>query len=118
MAIDVRTSRKGRFDRNKYYKATYVTGNKLTSGAIAQGIFYSTDTVAVNVVIFMNGNVQAKQYTVTIETSDYVGDLEPNDYVLYSGELWLVVNAIPDDQNKSKEFNSRPVYTTTISLRK
>lgn len=118
MGIDVNQTRSTTFDRNKYYKAKYVDKTELVQDAVAQGVFYSTDKEPFKQEMVGFGNVQRKQVTGTLLTFDNVGDLEPNDFVLYRGELYLVVKVIGNDKNENKEFSSRPSFATEISLRR
>lgn len=118
MAIDIRQSHVGTHDRNKYYKGIYVDDMKLVKDAVAQGVFYSYDVAPMNVKTVTLGSAMIKQYLVTIETNDTVSDLEVDDYVLYGGDLWIVETITADDETKNKEFNSRPVFKTTIQLRR
>lgn len=117
MGVDVRESRLEMNDRNKYYKANYVNNMKLTKDAVAQGVFYSTDLIPLEIQSINNGNVMSKQYIITIVTRDIISDLEVNDYVLYSGsELYRVDNIIANDANDQKRFSARPSFETTIRL--
>lgn len=117
MGVDIRESRSEMNDRNKYYKADYVNNMKLTKDAVAQGVFYSTDLVPLEITSVNSGNIMHKQYIITIVTRDVISDLEVNDYVLYSGsELYRVDNIIAKDVNDQKRFSARPSFETTIRL--
>ena len=45
MGINIFESRTDKYDRNIYYKRQYVDNMKLFKGAVAQGVFYSTDKI-------------------------------------------------------------------------
>lgn len=119
MGIDLSKSRVNRFDRNKWYKAENVNNMKLLEGAIAEGVFYSIDTVPFSMSFEVaGGNTMVKKITGTIETLDVVSGMEVHDYVLYDGELYIIENIIYDDVNENKELSSRPSFVTTIQLRR
>lgn len=118
MGIDLFKSRDNKFNRNKWYQREYVDNMKLQPGAIAQGVFYSTDKIPLQIQTLATGSIKKTIQTVTIETNDVVGDLKVDDYVLYSGEIWLVDNIIADDENPAKEISKRPSFRTEIRLRK
>lgn len=120
MALDLSNSRKGYPDRCKWYKGNYVVNMKLVPNAACEGVFYSTDKVALSKsyeILF--GNTGQEVSKITIETNDNVRNMKVNDYVLYAGELWRVVN-LPEinDVNENKYYSSRPRTTTIIELRK
>jgi hypothetical protein len=118
LGIDLFQSRNNRFNRNKWYHREYVENMKLQPDTIAQGVFYSTDKIPLQMQTLATGNIKKTIYTVTIETTDVVGDLKVDDYVLYGDELWLVDNIIANDENPAKEFSKRPSFVTEIRLRK
>lgn len=120
MGIDVRTSRNGHFDRNKWYKGLNPTKTKLTPAVSCEGVFYSTDNEPMTVSNATNGTMMIKAYTLSIVTTDVVTGLEPNDFVLYGGdgEMWIVESITPDDNNPNKQFSSRPANKTIIKLRR
>lgn len=118
MGIDINKSRVGYNDRCKYYEGKYIDHMKLVQDAVAQGVFYSTDAEAMTVEILTVGNVRKKQYRLTITTEDIISDLEPDYYVLYADEIWLVEHITPDDENNSKEFSKRPSNITKIRMRR
>lgn len=106
MAIDTRTARAGR-DRNKYYKAKYVNNMKLTAEAEMTGVFYSTDEEPVHKSVVVNGSTRHKQIRVKIKTTDFVEDLDPDDYVLYGGDglLYIVEDVyIKDISDEAKPY--------------
>lgn len=119
MAVDFTQSRDKYNDRCKWYKNTSVDKMKLTHDAVAEGVFYSRDTVPLVIEEVAQGNIKRKQHTLTVETPDTVGDLSTDDYVLYvDGELWLVRKVTSADNDGSKEFSKRPSVMTTIELRR
>ena len=118
MGIDIRQPRRGKYDRCKYYKASYVDKMKLTQDAIAQGVFYAegfSDDITTNV---NNGTVQSEQTLLTITTLDTISDLEQNDYVLIDSSLHLVVSVGRKGIGETEQFNRRPSVITTIELRR
>jgi hypothetical protein len=120
MGIDILQSRAGRFDRNKYYKRQYVDAMKLVKGAVAQGVFYSTDKVAYSEQTMAVGNIKKTMKLITLETTDSINNLEVDDFVLYGGdgELYIVDNIVAEDYNQSKEFSKRPSFRKEIRLRR
>lgn len=120
MGIDISQSRAGRFDRNKYYKREYVDNMKLVVGAVAQGVFYTTDKVAYNEQTMAVGNMKKTMKVITVETTDSVANLEVDDFVLYGGdgELYIVDSIVAEDYNQSKEFSKRPSFRKEIRLRR
>lgn len=120
MAIDLRNSRNNYATRCKYYKAEYVDNNtRLIPNAIAKGVFYSKDKVPYREYTEnANGVARMKVRTVTIETNDYIPDIEADDFVLYDGNLWRVHALTKDDLEKNKYYSSRPTTITTIELRR
>jgi hypothetical protein len=120
MGIDITQSRAVRFDRNKFYKREYVDNMKLVVGAIAQGVFYSTDKVAYSEQTMAVGNMKKTMKLITIETTDTINNLEVDDFVLYGGdgEIYIVDNIIAEDYNVSKEFSKRPSFRKEIRLRR
>lgn len=120
MGIDILQSRANRFDRNKFYKREYVNSMKLVVGAIAQGVFYSTDKVAFSEQTMAVGNIKKTMKLITIETTDTITNLEVDDFVLYGGDgqLYIVDNIIAEDHNQGKEFSSRTSFRKEIRLRR
>lgn len=116
MGIDIRTSRADYPDRNVYYKGKYVEKGKLVMDAVAQGVFYSTDKEPLSVNAVSQGSNKWMQYSIKLETRDFVNDLIADDYVIYSGYLWRVTGVIAADDNKNKRHSSRPAFVTLISL--
>lgn len=118
MGIDLSITRNDFFDRNQYFKRQYVDNMKLVSGAVSQGVFYSKDAIPLEKQTIVMGSVKKTAYIITIETHDVVEDLDVDDFVLYSGELWIVDNIVASDENPAKEFSKRPAFKTTIRLRR
>lgn len=120
MGIDITQSRSVRFDRNIYYKRTYIENMKLVKGAVAEGIFYSTDKVAFSEQSMAVGNMKKTMKLVTIETTDSIDDLQVDDFVLYGGDgqIYIVENIVATDHNSAKEFSSRPGFIKEIRLRR
>lgn len=119
MAVDFRQDRKEKLNRCKYYKASYINSDRtLKKDAICQGIFYAKDSVPFISQIVNLGNVLVKQIIGTIETKDFIPDLEANDFVEYGGDLYIVDKIIPDDENRTKQFSSRPSAVTSIQVRR
>lgn len=117
MGIDITSNRTIYNDRNKWYKKVSVDKMTLTADAIAQGVFYSTDTVALTEQQIIEGTMKRKQYRITIETPDWIGELGTDDYVLYSdGFIYRVDKITKDDKNESKIYSSRPSVKTTLEL--
>lgn len=117
MGIDTTQRRDVYNDRCKWYKKTDVSRTKLSADAVAQSVFYSTDTVPLTETDIAEGNIKRKQFTITIQTPDYIGDMEADDFVLYSDdELWRVKSIVRDDKNESKQFSKRPSVLTTLEL--
>ena len=118
MAIDTRTNRADKSNRNKYYKKDYVNNMKLERDAVVQGVFYSKDVEPFSSISVSSGNVMRRQVTGAIETEDVVDDLEENDYVLYNGSIWLVTGIEVVDNDNEKWYSNSPSKTTKIRLRK
>jgi hypothetical protein len=92
---------------------------KLFKGAVAQGVFYSTDKIPFQKNTIIMGSIKKTQYSITIVTTDSIDDLEVDDYVLYSdGNLYIVDGVIEEDYNQSKTFSNRPSFTREIRLRR
>jgi len=119
MGLDSRRSRAGNHSRNKYYKGEYVDDKgQLIKDAIIQGIFYSTDYEDFTKTTINMGSIKKKQVSGKLVTTDYVGDLEPDDYVLYDGNLYVVTNIVEGDLNENKQYSTRPSFQTIISVRR
>lgn len=120
MAINVNTKRNKNATRCLYYKGRMVdNASKLISNAVAEGVFYALDKIPYKEYTeVVNGVSRIKVKTLTIETSDYVPNLECDDFVLYEGNLWRVVDITKDDSEKNKFYSSRPATVSTISLRR
>lgn len=118
MGIDIRQPRRGKYDRCKYYKASYVDKMKLTQGAVAQGVFYAEGFSDDKATTTNNGTVQSKQTLFSITTLDTVSDLEQNDYVEIDGILHLVVSVGREGVGNTEQFNRRPALRTVIELRR
>jgi hypothetical protein len=116
MGIDVNNSRRDHPDRNIWYKAKYVSNNKLVKDAVPQGVFYSRDVKDFGTQLAQVGNGQVILKTGEIETNDNVSEMEVNDFVLYDGTLYRVDNVVHGDLNKNKFISTRPSYTSIISL--
>lgn len=119
MARDPRTAKQG-VDRNKYYKAEYGTNMKLSMNAEVCGVFYSTDYEPLRSSFVVDGSARHKQVTVKLETTDYIPDLEPSDFVLYGGdgELYVVDDVISEDINDNGKRIRRNPIKSIISLRR
>ena len=117
MAIDVRTSRSGNYNRCKWYKAIYIKGNKLISDAIAEGVFYSNDTSNIKNRVNVANGVLTDNVALTISTQDYVGGMSPDDVVEIDGELFIVVSLDVKPHGRSEQFNRRVAAETIITLR-
>ena len=89
MARDTREPVTG-LDRNKYFKGTYTTNNKLTRDTVVQGVFYSSDYESVKILNEVVNNVKHIKKTVKLLTNDYIPDLQADYFVLYDNEYWLV----------------------------
>jgi hypothetical protein len=120
MGIDLLQSRANKVDRNKFYKREYVDNMKLVVGAIAQGVFYSTDKVAFSEQTMAVGNMKKTMKLITIETTDTIDNLEVDDFVLYGGDgqIYIVDSIIAEDHNPAKEFSNRPSFIREIRLRR
>jgi hypothetical protein len=118
MAIDTRTSRSGKSNRNKYYKKEFVENMKLVQDAKAQGVFYSNDEAPFSSTAISSGNIMKKQTTGTLVTEDIVDDLEVNDFVMNDGNLYLVVSIDREDNDDQKWFSNFPSKITKIRLRR
>lgn len=118
MGINFNQSRDNKFNRNKWYSRQYVNNMKLQQNATSNGVFYSTDKIPLQKQTVSMGNIKKTIFTVTIETNDTIDAMNVDDYVYYSGELWLVDDIIANDYNTAKEFSKRPSFTTEIRLRK
>jgi hypothetical protein len=120
MGIDLYQSRANKLDRSIYYKREYVDNMKLIKGAVAQGIFYSTDKVAYSEQTMAVGNMKKTMKLITIETTDNINDLEVDDFVLYGGdgEIYIVDNIVAEDFNPAKEFSNRASFRKEIRLRR
>lgn len=118
MGIDITTSRTEKTDRCKYYKKEYVQNMKLVQDAVVQGVFYSHDVEPFTTRRISSGSIQKSQTIGTIETTDHVGDLEPNFYVLYEGEIYVVEEVSRQDKATEKEFSRNPSKVTKIRLRR
>ena len=117
MAVDFNQIRHLYNDRNKWYKKTDVERMKLTQDAVAQGVFYSQDTVSLTEEEIAEGNVKRTQYLLTVETPDIVTDLKTDDFVLHAdGELYRVRKITRDDKSEAKEHSKRPPVMTTLEL--
>ena len=120
MAIDLNSKRNKHATRCKYYKAEYVDNNtRLKPNAISKGVFYSMDKVPYREYTEnANGVARMRVRTVTIETNDYIPDIEADDFVLYDGNLWRIHALTKDDLEKNKYYSSHPATITTIELRR
>lgn len=118
MAIDTRTSRVGRHDRCKWYKAAYVKGNKLIQDAVAEGVFYANGSKDDRLSrVNVTGNVLTDNKSLSISTFDFVEDIKPDDFVEIDGELFIVVSIEIKGIERSEQFNRRIAAETIITLR-
>lgn len=120
MAVNINTKRNKHSRRCLYYKGRMVdNASKLISNAVAEGVFYCQDKIPYKEYTeVINGVTRIKVKTLTIETNDFVPNLDCDDFVLYEGDLWRVVSITKDDQEKNKFYSSRASATTTIELRR
>lgn len=119
MGIDTRIKRDKKYcDRCKYYKGQIAEEDILLKRVECTGVFYSTDKINYNVnKNNFNGVAMVKNETLTLETPDYIPDLEVDDFVKYvDGNLWRVNNIEREDDNDAKWFSNRPQTLTIISL--
>lgn len=115
--MDISQSRNLYHDRNKWYSKNDVERMKLTMNAVAQGVFYSHDTVPLVEEEVVEGNTKRKQYTVTVVTPDIISELKTDDFVLYAdGEIYRVRKITRDDKSEAKEYSRRPPVLTTLEL--
>lgn len=104
MARDLREPVKG-LNRNKYYKGTVTTNNKLTRSKNAIGVFYSSDYEPIRFMNEVVNGVKHSKKTVKLITNDYISNLEVDDFVYYSGEYWLVESIeVADIRDNAKPF--------------
>ena len=90
---------------------------KLSADAVAQGVLYTMDTVPLTATDISEGNIKRRQYTITVETVDHIGDMDIDDFVMLpDGYLYRVRNIISDDKNESKEYSKRPSVKSTLEL--
>ena len=120
MAVNLNTKRNKHATRCLYYKGRMVdNASKLISNAVAEGVFYAQDKEPYREYTeVVNGISRIKVKTLTIETNDYIPNLDCDDFVLYEGDLWRVVSITKDDQEKNKFYSSRAATVSTIELRK
>ena len=89
------------------------------NSAPVAGIFYAKDKDSFITQTIINGKYKKNPNNVgSIITEDVVSNLEVDDFVNYSGSMYIVDNIIIADSNKNKEFSSRPTQITEIRLRK
>lgn len=117
MGIDLNLSRIDKTVRCKYYKRQYVDNMKLLPNAQVAGIFYVSDKDVFTTQTISMGNIKKTQTTGVVVTHDVVYGLEVDDFVLYGGLLYIVVDIIRNDETSHKEFSSRPKTITEIRLR-
>lgn len=118
MAIDTRTSRKGKVDRCKWYKGKYVENQKLVQDAVCEGIFYADGAKDdKNSRVNVTGNFMTDNTSLILSTHDYVDGLEVDDYVEIDGRLFLVVATEIRGFTRSEHFNRRISAETLITLR-
>jgi hypothetical protein len=116
MGINLTKPRKNHLDRNKWYKREYVNNMKLIQGAPVGGVFYSKDKDFISLQSGFAGNIKKTIKSVVIITHDNVWGLEPDDYVMYAEELWLVDGILFNGDNN--EFSTREGVTTEVTLRR
>lgn len=116
--MDVSQRRNKYNDRCKWYKKLDVNKTiTLNPDAVCQGVFYSRDKVSQTEEEIVEGNIKKRRYLIAIETPDFVGELETDDFVLYVDDyLWRVQKITRDDANEAKEFSARPSVITILEM--
>jgi hypothetical protein len=118
MGIDLRKSRRTYHIRAYWYKKDTDQAEILSRDAEPAGVFYARDLQDFQ---FNQGDfagvMKFQSRTGSIETPDIVKMVE-NDFVYYSGELWIVNSVTIVDDNKMKQFSTKFSYITRIVLRK
>ena len=112
---DIRLSRVGHNNRNFLYKSIYVENNELKRENAPCDIFYSRDITPCTYSSDIRGNIKARVQSVTIETLDKI-EAYPDDYVLYSGNLWHIDEVTEEDDDNQKQISKRPVVVRKIKL--
>jgi hypothetical protein len=118
MGIDLRKSRRTYHIRAQWYKKNTDQEQILNREAQPDGVFYAKDLedFSFNQGDFA-GVMKFQSRAGAIETPDFVEMVE-NDWVYYSGELWIVVSVVKSDENKMKQFSKNVSNITRIVLRK
>lgn len=81
-----------------------------------KGVFYAKEISPFQeTVISVNGRVKDKRYQATIETLDYINNLNVDDRVYYLGNFYRV-ESINSISVSSQAFSNRPSKQTTIVL--
>lgn len=116
MGRDLRQSRIDYNNRNLIYDGVYVDNYQIKPNAISKGVFYSKDLTPMSYGQNINGAVKYRYKKITIETLDFV-ELFPDDYVLYCGELYKVLDPVEqEDDEPSKFYSKRARLKTKITI--
>ena len=116
MGRDLRQSRVDYNNRNLIYDGVYVDNYQIKPNAIYKGVFYSKHLTPMSYGQNINGAVKYRYKKITIETLDFV-ELFPDDYVLYCGELYKVLDPVEqEDDEPSKFYSKRARIKTKITI--
>lgn len=104
--------------RVKYYDHAYIDNDtSLIPTLKVKGIFYARKQTNVkNEVYITQAGQKTTQQRMTLYTDDLVKDLEPDDFILFNGEKWIVQATEEVIQSK---FRGKKAWSgTDIYLRK
>ncbi len=118
--IDLRQSHVGYYYLAKAYKhiVNPTNTNTLRREREPIGSFYCKEVSPYQYATNEYGEViQVRVANVTIETPDFIGSLESNDFVSFKGKMYIVVSVQKKMKTKQEQLGNTPSAISVIGLR-
>lgn len=119
MGVDIYASRRSCYEKCLWYERDESADPRdLVSAKEPSGVFYASEANAE----YGQDQVRAGAFmvdssTVTLKTNDSVDGMKTQDFVAYSGRIWLIEGIQRRKRKKRSEFSREPQYSSYISLR-
>ena len=120
MSVDIYNTRRGYFNKCKWYARDEDTGesNEIIISRPANGIFYAKEIAAqTSQDKVINGMFLFDQDTITIESQDSLTGIKRGCLVEYNGKIWHLINVQESIVKKQREFTHKTSATWYLQLR-
>lgn len=116
--IDVYASRRGSYERCAWLKRDEAKSRDPEWAAKPTGVFYATEEAPeYGQDSSIMGTFMADSSTITLRTSDDIGEMGAEDIVRYDGRDWLVTSVQRRKVKSRSEFCRNSQYVSYVALR-